>query len=113
MMKENCKTCRSSNLVDKATVEKSVKFQASVAKIEETFAWKERKEKIAALRESAEYSDLMEVKGLDSLAAKDTDPKDGSVYILCSDAEHLKDEKAEGGVVHKYYFKCPHFAIKD
>ena len=108
-MKENCKTCRSSNLVDKATVEKSVKFQASVAKIEETFAWKERKEKIAALRESAEYSGLMKVKGLDSLTVKPTDPKEGSVYIVCSDVEHLKDEKAEG-IVHKYYFKCPHFS---
>ena len=112
-MKETCVNCESSKPVDKATVEKSVKFQAIIAKIEETFAWKERKEKIAALRESAEYSDLLKVKGLDSLAAKDTDPKDGSVYITCSNIQHLKDEEAEGGVVYKTYFKCPHFAVED
>ena len=114
-MKENCGTCKDSEPVNKATVEKSVKLQANidVVKTSADFVGKKRREKIAAIRESAEYLELLKVKGMISLTQKPTDPKDGSVYIKCSDVEHLKDEKAEEGVVHKYYFKCPHFSPKE
>lgn len=113
-MKENCKTCRSSKPVDKATVKKSARLQASidVVKTSTDFVGKKRREKIAVIKESAEYLELLKVKGLISLTEKSTDPKDGSVYVTCSNAGHLKDEKAEG-IVHKYYFKCPHFAIEE
>lgn len=53
------------------------------------------------------------MNGLDSLSEKKTDPEEGSPYIVCSNAQHLEDEGAENGIVHKYYFKCPHFAAKE
>jgi len=109
-MKETCVNCKSSRPVNKATLGKSLEFQASIIATKKSFTGKERREKLVEVRESAEYSDLLKVKGLDSLSTKPTDPKEGSVYVQCSNAQHLKDEKAEGGVVHKTYFKCPHFA---
>jgi len=107
-MKETCGNCKSSKPLDKAIVKKSVELRVRIAKARELIK-SERKEKIAAIKESAEYLDLLKVKGLISVTEKVTDPEEGSVYIVCPNAEHLKDEKAEGGVVHKYYFKCPHF----
>ena len=111
-MKEICLNCKNAGPVDKATVDKSVELQAGIAKAKMAGNKEDRKTKIAAIKESVEYTDLLKVDGMVSLAKKPSDPKEGSVYITCSDAEHLKDEKAEVAVVHKYYFGCPHFAAK-
>jgi len=111
-MKETCVNCESSKPVDKATLEKSLEFQARIIETKKSFTGKERREKLVEVRGSAEYSDLLKVKGLDSLSVKPTDPKDGSVYVTCSNIQHLKDEKAEGGVVYKTYFSCPRFEEK-
>lgn len=113
-MKEICANCKNSKPVDKATVEKSVKLQAIIAKMRKDPALKPgRNAKIAEFKASAEYADLMEVVGLDSLVKKSTDSEEGSVYIVCPDPQHLADEKAEKGIVHKYYFECPHFVANE
>lgn len=44
MIKQSCRHCKSSKSVDKATVGKSIKLQASIAKTGEDFAGKPERE---------------------------------------------------------------------
>ena len=111
-MKAICMNCKSSKPVDKAIIEASVDMQSKIVKTKKDFVRQERRAKVAAIKESVEYTDLMKVNGMISVVQKPTDPKEGSLYFVCSNAEHLKDEKVEREIVHKYYFECPHFVAR-
>ncbi len=110
-MKENCRNCKHGSAVTKDFVRKAGKVRAEIAEVKKNFILDERHEKIAVIKASPDFVEVHAVKGGADLTEKPTDPRGESVYVACSGAAHLLDQRTtEKAVAHKYYYSCPRFA---
>jgi len=106
-MKGICKNCSSSHEVNEEIKKASLEVQAiqkkPIRKIQKA-------EEIGKIKNIGQ---IAETKGSAIIHEKPNAIQ--SEFIKCSNVMHLIDEKATGeekSIVHKYYFKCPHFKSK-
>ena len=114
-MKEQCRNCVFSSPFTVEDEDHSIKAQAEMKAARESVIGKGKQPRLAAIEKvalSPKHKTLQSAHGGLSMSKKETDI-DGT-YVVCSNPGHLKDEKAtKKGIVHKYYFHCLHFFVKD
>ena len=113
-MNDVCKNCKFGKSLDMNFIDMSLKAQSDMKKAKTKVAGKGKKARLEAIEKvvtSEAYQEHIKSHGAFSMTKKATDI-DGA-YISCSNLDSLADEKAKKpGIVHKYYFSCPHFEGK-
>jgi len=110
MVKHTCRNCEFSTEVEKK--EKDLAKVTGVIIANKDLSRRQKLVEIGKLPDAGQQL-MKRSRGIENMPLKPVaeERRGGTEYIKCPNADHLKDEKADGYefVVHKYYFACKHF----